>query len=70
MPRKANTMAIHNHIEFRDSNPASPGHLTRHVYIDGTELMIAEDGIQVSQPGNDEIQTVTLTIIPHRISFK
>lgn len=63
-------MTIQNHIEFCDSNPAAPGHYTRRVYIDGTELMIAEDGIQVSQPSNNEIQTVTLTIIPHRISFK
>lgn len=63
-------MTIHNHIEFHDSNPEGPGHCTRRVYIDGTELMIAEGGIHVSQPRNDEIQTVTLTIIPHRISFR
>ena len=63
-------MTVRNHIVFHDSNPEGPGHCTHRVYIDGTELMIAEGGIQVSQPRDDEIQTVTLTIIPHRISFR
>ena len=63
-------MTIRNHIEFLDSNPEGPGHCTRRVYIDGIELLVAEGGIQVSQPRDDEIQTVTLTIIPHRISFR
>ena len=63
-------MTIRNHIVFHDSNPETPGHCTRRVSVDDTELMIAEGGIQVSQPSNDEIQTVTLTIIPHRISFR
>lgn len=62
-------MTIQNHIEFRDSNPEGPGHRTQRVFIDGTELLIAEDGIRVGHPTSSEIQAVTLTIIPHRVSF-
>lgn len=57
-----------NHIELRDDSPEGPAHVVKKVLIDGIEVAVAEDGVDIDFTDNDPT-TVTLRILPHRVSF-
>lgn len=57
-----------NHIEFRTVDTDAPGHIAQTVLIDGLEVLVEEGGVKLDF-GSDEFTTVTLTIIPKRVTF-
>lgn len=57
-----------NHIELRDTRPDSPMHIARTVFIDGHEVVVEADSINITLTPDGPTR-VTLTILPHRVTF-
>ena len=58
-----------NHIEFRDANPDTPGHVTSSIFIDGVEVAVERDSFHLATSDTDATK-VTVTLLPHRVTFK
>lgn len=55
----------HIYIEGRDGGPI---HVCRQVYVNGTPVLLTEDGIEIEY-GTKEPTVVTLRILPKSITF-
>jgi len=57
-------------IEFTDTKSPDPAlaHITRQVKVNGTPVLLAEDGVEIEY-GYGEITKVTLTILPTEVHF-
>ena len=61
----SDTPETHIHIESRDDIPC---HIARSVYVNGTPVLLAEDGLEIEY-GFNEMTKVTLTILPKTLTF-
>ena len=57
-------------IEFTDTKSPDPAlaHITRQVKVNGTPVLLAEDGVEIEY-GYGEITKVILTILPTEVHF-
>lgn len=61
------SMLPRNHVEIV-SHPPAPGVVPARVFVDGTEVLLAEDGLEISG-GFEELTVVTLKLIPSSITI-
>lgn len=57
-------------IEIRDQDHRDRpvGHVAKQVYINGSPVLVAEDGVHIKY-GPDEMTTVTLDLLPTELHF-